>query len=237
MHKIDNKTFQRSFLLTFSIVLVVLILDQALKFYIKTSFSPGEIRPLAGNWFLLEYIENQGMAFGTTFGSSIWSKLALSIFRVIAITGITYYWFKQARKGAKIEFHIALALVLAGATGNLIDSMFYDFLFPYDPCMPFNHLNGSGNLVDCGIFGETETKYKGFLLGNVVDMFKFHAYWPEWMPLLAGKEVFPAIWNLADGAITCGVVIVFIRQKTFFPKEEKKETEESKTIEDTNSAE
>jgi len=237
MHKIDKKTFQRSFLLTFSIVLVVLILDQALKFYIKTSFSPGEIRPLAGNWFLLEYIENQGMAFGTTFGSSIWSKLALSIFRIVAITGITYYWFKQARKGAKLEFHIALALVLAGATGNLIDSMFYDFLFPYDPCMPFNHLNGSGNIVDCGIFGETETKYKGFLLGNVVDMFKFHAYWPEWMPLLAGKEVFPAIWNLADGAITCGVVIVFIRQKTFFPKEEKAEIEESEPVEDKISPE
>lgn len=220
MHK-TNSSFRKQFFLVLSIILVVLVLDQCLKFYIKSNFSPGEIRPIFGNWLILEYIENQGMAFGTTFGSAIWHKLALSIFRILAIIGISYYWISQAKKGARIEFQIALGFILAGATGNLIDSMFYDFAFPYDPCMPFNHLQGSGVNVDCGIFGETETKHKGFLLGNVVDMFKFHAYWPQWMPLLGGKEVFPAIWNLADGSITVGVVMVFLRQKTYFPKAKK----------------
>lgn len=217
MHR-TNKPFLRQFFLVLSIILVVLVLDQCLKIYIKSNFSPGEIRPVFGDWFILEYIENQGMAFGTTFGSAIWHKLALSIFRIFAIIGITYYWITQAKKGARIEFQIALGFILAGATGNLIDSMAYDFIFPYDPCMPFNHLDGSGIKVDCGIFGETETKYKGFLLGNVVDMFKFHAYWPQWMPWLGGSEVFPAIWNLADGSITVGVVMVFLRQKRYFPK-------------------
>lgn len=217
MHK-TNKSFWKQFFLVLSIILVVLVLDQCLKIYIKSTFSPGEIRPIVGDWFILEYIENQGMAFGTTFGSSIWSKLSLSIFRILAIIGITYYWISQSKKGARVEFQIALGFILAGATGNLIDSMFYDFAFPYDPCMPFNHLEGSGLKADCGIFGQTETKHTGFLFGNVVDMFKFQAYWPSWMPWLGGSEVFPAIWNLADGSITVGVVMVFLRQKRYFPK-------------------
>lgn len=222
MLKTDKKTFQKGLLLTFSIVLVILIADQWIKFYVKSNFGTGEVVPLAGDWFLMEYIENPGMAFGTTFGSTIWSKLALSIFRIIAISGITYYWFYQSKKGVRWDFHIGVALVLAGATGNLIDCMFYDYWFPYDPCFPYNIAEGSGNFVDCPIFGETETKFRGFLLGNVVDMFKFQGYWPQWMPFLAGKEIFPAIWNLADGSITVGVVLVFVRQKTFFPNQEKK---------------
>lgn len=220
MHKTNNP-FWKQFFLVLSIIIVVLVLDQCLKIYIKSNFSPGEVRPIFGNWFILEYIENQGMAFGTTFGSSIWSKLSLSLFRVFAIVGIAYYWISQAKKGARIEFQIALGFILAGAFGNLLDSMFYDYIFPYDPCMPFNHLEGSGLKADCGIFGETETKHTGFLFGNVVDMFKFHAYWPSSMPWLGGSEVFPAIWNLADGSITVGVVMVFLRQKTYFPKTNK----------------
>lgn len=199
-------------------LLIILVLDQALKVYIKSDFSPGEIRPLFGDWLILEYIENQGMAFGTTFGSSKWSKLALSVFRIGAIGGMIWYYFKRIKQGVQWDFHLAAVFVVAGALGNLIDSMFYDFIFPYDPCMPFNILEGSGQLVDCGIFGDLETKHQGFLYGNVVDMFKFHGYWPDWVPGLGGSEVFPAIWNLADGSITLGVVLIFIRQKTFFPK-------------------
>jgi signal peptidase II len=232
MHKETNWSFRKGFIFTFSVVLVVLILDQCLKVYIKSTFGPGDIQPLFGDWLLLEYIENQGMAFGTTFGSSIWSKLALSIFRIIAIGGILYFWIKQSKKGAPFVFHLAVAFVLAGATGNLIDSMFYDFVFPYDPCMAFNHLQGSGNFFLCDYMGEVEVKHKGFLLGNVVDMFKFQAYWPSWVPWLAGKEVFPAIWNLADGSITVGVVLVFFNQKIFFTKEEKTDEVASETLSD-----
>ena len=70
--------------------------------------------------------------------------------------------------------------------------------------------------TDCGFFGTIETRHKGFLLGNVVDMFKFQAFWPSWVPVLAGKEVFPAIWNVADAVITSGVILIFLRQKSFF---------------------
>ena len=195
---------------------------------------PGEVRPLLGNWFLLDYIENPGMAFGTTFGSSMWHKLALSIFRIFAIIGIGYYWVQQAKRGVKREFLIAVGLILAGATGNLIDSMFYDFAFKYDPCIGYNHLAGSGIKTDCGFFGTIETRHTGFLLGNVVDMFKFQAHWPQWMPWIGGAEVFPAIWNLADFSISSGIILIFIRQKKYFPKESKVNSKELDIQEDNN---
>jgi len=209
---------KRKVLIVALVVTLILALDQIIKVYIKTTFLPGESHPLLGDWFVLEFIENQGMAFGTTFGSAMWAKLSLSIFRIVAISALIYYWIKQAKKGARLEFLIAIGLVFAGATGNLIDSMFYDFIFPYDPCMGFNHLEGSGIYSDCGIFGQIETRHTGFLFGNVVDMFKFQANWPEW---LGGGEVFPAIWNLADASISIGVVTIFIRQRKYFPKKPK----------------
>ena len=158
-----------------AVVALILFLDQFIKVYIKSHFAPGETVSIFGDWFVLEYLENQGMAFGTTFGNKIWHKLALSIFRIVAITGMTYYLIKQAKQGAKRELLIVIGLIVAGATGNLIDSMFYDFAFPYDPCMGFNHLEGSGVVTDCGIFGEIETRHTGFLLGNVVKkLIKYH---------------------------------------------------------------
>jgi signal peptidase II len=205
-----------------AIVALILLLDQLIKIYVKTHFSPGEVVPVFGDWFVLDYTENPGMAFGTTFGSAKWHKLALSIFRIIAITGICYFWYQQAKMGAKRGFLISLGLILAGATGNLIDSMFYDFVFHYNPCMPFNYLEGSGIISDCGMFGQIETRHTGFLLGNVVDMFKFNVFWPESMPWVGGREVFPAIWNLADAAITSGVILVIFRQRSFLPTRRKK---------------
>jgi signal peptidase II len=216
---------KKKILIVSILIASILLFDQLLKVYIKTHFLPGESVSLLGDWFLLEYIENQGMAFGTTFGSSIWGKLSLSIFRVIAIIGITYYWIKQAKKGVRLEFLIALGLVLAGAAGNLIDSMFYDFVFPVDQYLDcrlsYNQLEGSGNFADCGFFGQVELRHTGFMLGNVVDMFKFEAYWPEWMPWVGGNEVFPAIWNVADASITVGVFMILIRQRAYFPKEKR----------------
>jgi signal peptidase II len=218
MHKTSNSV-KKNLVIVGAVVALILFLDQCIKVYIKSHFAPGETVSIFGDWFVLEYLENQGMAFGTTFGNKIWHKLALSIFRIIAISGMTFYLIKQAKQGAKRELLIVIGLIVAGATGNLIDSMFYDFVFPYDPCMGFNHLEGSGVITDCGIFGEIETRHTGFLLGNVVDMFKFQAFWPEWLPWLGGKEVFPAIWNLADASISVGVIMVFIRQRSYFPKE------------------
>ena len=216
---------KRKVLIVAIIVACLLILDQFIRIYIKANFAPGETHGVFGDWFVLEYIENQGMAFGTRFGSSMWGKLFLSLFRIAAIGGIIYYWIKQAKKGARLEFLIALGLILTGATGNLIDSMFYDFIFPVDQYLDcrldYNQLEGSGNFQDCGFFGTVETRHTGFLFGNVVDMFKFQAVWPEWVPYFGGSEVFPAIWNLADACITVGVIMVFLRQRRYFPKEEK----------------
>jgi signal peptidase II len=216
-----NKFVKKNLLIVGALVALILLLDQLVKIYVKTHFQPGDSVNVFGDWFVIEYIENQGMAFGTTFGNQIWHKLALSIFRIFAIGGICYYWYQQAKAGVRREFLVAIGLILAGATGNLIDSMFYDYAFPYDPCMGYNHLEGSGVYADCGFFGKIETKHRGFLLGNVVDMYKFQATWPQWVPWLGGKDVFPAIWNTADASITIGVAMVFLRQRAYFPKKQK----------------
>jgi signal peptidase II len=218
---LKDNSLKKQILIVSIVVFLILLIDQVLKVYVKTHFEPFETHAIAGNWFVMEYLENQGMAFGTKFGSEIWHKLALSLFRVAAISAIVYYWIKQARRGVRTEFLLAIGLILAGATGNLIDSMFYDYIFNFDPCNQFNALQGSGIYHDCGFIGgeKVETRHSGFLFGNVVDMFKFQAEWPSWMPWLAGKEVFPAIWNLADASITLGVIMVFLRQRRYFPKE------------------
>ena len=208
------------------VTLALLIIDQIVKIYIKTSFASDEVRYVLGNWFALHYIENQGMAFGTTFGSEMWHKLALSLFRVVAIFGLAYYIFTEAKKGAKMEFLVAVGFVFAGATGNLLDSMFYDFIFPFNPCEGFNQLQGSGVKMNCTDYGFTypvEVRHQGFLFGNVVDMFQFDVHWPKWVPYVGGNQIFPAIWNVADACITLGIFTIIIRQKVYFPK--KKEGE------------
>jgi signal peptidase II len=210
------------------LVAVLLLLDQWIKLTIKTQFSPGEFRPLLGNWLALHYTENPGMAFGQTFGASMWAKLSLSLFRIVAIGLIIRYLFKQIKLGTSREFLIVVSLVLAGATGNLLDSMFYDLFFRVDPCIPFNQLAGSGHKAIChaGHFNyAVELRHQGFLFGNVVDMFQFNVRWPSGMPLVGGSDVFPAIWNLADFCISVGLFWAIIRQKKFFPKEVKPETE------------
>ena len=217
------------------VVVLLLILDQVIKVYIKTSFHPEEHRYLIGSWFSAHYIENQGMAFGTTFGAAIWHKLALSIFRVVAIIFIAYYLIKEARKGAKLSFLIALGFIWAGATGNLLDSMFYDFFFNFNPCDRFNQLEGSKVMADCKDFGRSfpvEVRHRGFLLGNVVDMFQFNVAWPKWVPYLGGGQVFPAIFNVADASITVGVATLIIGQRSFFPKNKSLNPENEEVLED-----
>lgn len=218
---------KKRYLITFGVVLLVLVIDQAVKIWMKTSFSYSDASiNLLGDWFKLNYVENQGMAFGATLGGGMWGKLLLSIFRIVAIAAIIYYIVKQIKQKAKIEFLVVTGLILAGATGNLIDSMFYDFIFSaqFDPCLPYNQLEGSGNWAECSYYGYTEAvevRHQGFLFGNVVDMFQFDAVWPEWVPWLGGSQVFPAIWNVADAAISVGVIMILIRQKVYFPKGKK----------------
>ncbi len=211
------------------LVISLLIIDQIVKIWVKTSFSSDEVRYLFGTWFSLHYIENQGMAFGTTFGSAMWHKLALSIFRILAIGFIIYYIVREAKKvEVKTEYLLAVGLILSGAAGNLIDSMFYDFIFSFNPCEGFNQLPGSGKFMNCKDYGfeyQVEVRHKGFLLANVVDMFQFEAYWPKWVPVIGGSQVFPAIWNVADSCISIGIGWIIIRQRTFFPKKKEADIE------------
>ena len=111
---------RRNLMIVGSIVTLILFFDQVLKIWTKTQVAfMDEPIQLIGSWFKLVYIENQGMAFGTTLGTGIWAKLSLSIFRIIAITGIAWYWVKQAKEGVKLEFLIAIGFIFSGAIGNL----------------------------------------------------------------------------------------------------------------------
>ncbi|MFY7667384.1 MAG: signal peptidase II [Crocinitomicaceae bacterium] len=218
------------------LVISLLILDQFVKIWVKTSFSSDEVKHIFGTWFSLHYIENQGMAFGTTFGSGMWHKLALSIFRILAIGFIIYYIIRESKKvEVKTEYLLAVGLILSGAAGNLIDSMVYDFLFTFNPCEGFNQLPGSGKFMNCKDYGfeyQVEVRHRGFLLANVVDMFQFEAFWPKWVPIVGGGQVFPAIWNVADSCISVGIGWIIIRQRTFFPKKIEAQVEsESNSVE------
>lgn len=198
------------------IVFAILVVDQLFKIWVKSTFDHSPIN-LIGEWFRMVYVENPGMAFGTTFGSGIWPKLTLSILRIVAIIFISNYILKLIKKGVSIEFVIVGALILGGATGNLLDSMLYDFIFPFDPCYFYNFQEGSGVFHDCALYGTMEIRQHGFLLGNVVDMFQFNLMWPTWVPILGGTDVFPAVWNVADAAISVAVVWIFLRYKKIIP--------------------
>ncbi len=217
--------------LLIGVVVGLIFADQLMKWYIKWTFQPNETRYLLGNWFALHYIENPGMAFGTTLGSSAYGKIALSVFRILAIGGITYYILLEIKKGITNFSLIALSMILAGATGNLLDSMFYDFIFPFNPCESFNQMQGSGIKMPCtqyGISYAVEVRNRGFLYGNVVDMFQFDAYWPSWVPWLGDSPVFPAIWNVADSCISVGVgLLLWIQRKSIFTfRSRKSETQD-----------
>ncbi len=205
------------------IVLFVLVLDQVVKVLIKTNFKPGDSLNVIQNFFQLYYIENRGMAFGTTFGEGAWAKYALSIFRLIAITGIGIYLYRLIKTNSeRFVFVISIALIFAGATGNLIDSMFYDLIFDVDPNITWNwKLDTDGHWIHDDN-GMPVIREKGFLLGSVVDMFQFTAKWPNWMPFeMGGKDVFSAIWNVADASITIGVSLIILKYRKIFSKNKK----------------
>jgi signal peptidase II len=204
------------------VILFVLIIDQTVKIWIKTSFDIQESRPLIPHFLQLYYIENRGMAFGTTLGDTNWAKYALSVFRLVAIAGIGYYIFKIIKDNARTSFIIAIALIFAGATGNLLDSMFYDLIFPIDPSIRTNMVLNDVGFPIHDNQGDVLLRNGGFMLGSVVDMLHFTPTWPSWMPFgLGGQEIFSFVWNIADGAITIGVAMILLRFRNFSPKKEK----------------
>lgn len=199
------------------IILGVLAIDQASKIYIKLSWPLDHSVYVFGDWFQLHFIENPGMAFGLTFGGEI-GKLALSIFRLLAITGIVWYLRNLIKTKHPAELIYAIALILAGAAGNMIDSAFYGIIFDKGSVWNGHYYQGYLGLAEVC---EPAKGYSAFLMGNVVDMLYFpivNSTWPEWMPFVGGQEFqfFRPVFNISDAAITIGVAWIILRQRRFF---------------------
>ena len=185
------------------LTLAVIILDQAVKLLVHYNMHLYEEFNVLGDWFRIHYILNEGIAFGLK-ADWVYSKVTLTTFRLLASIAGIYLLYKYAKKGTHPGALWAGALILAGAIGNLIDSMFYGIIFdnmPYDA--PFAFMNG-----------------------QVVDMLYFPIFsfiWPNWLPIVGGTSFhfFSAIFNVADSSIFIGVMILLIWQKKFFPEKHK----------------
>jgi signal peptidase II len=190
------------------IILAVLVADQALKFWVKTEFFLGESIPMFGqghDWAYLQFVENKGMAFGLEFGGEA-GKMALTIFRMVALVGIGYLLWKAVREKRSTALTVSLSLVFAGALGNIIDSACYGLIF--DASTPFRK----------AVLFPPEGGYAPFLHGAVVDMFYFpvlHGRFPQWLPIWGGEEYefFRPVFNIADAAISVGIVSLILVQR------------------------
>ena len=181
------------------IILAVIIIDQAVKIWIKTHFYLGETYEVT-SWFKIHFIENNGMAFGWELGS----KLLLTLFRIVlTVLLIVYIWKLRHRTDLKVGYMVCLALITAGALGNIIDCAFYGMIFnnPAPPEVATLFPEGGG--------------YGTFLHGRVVDMLYFPLvswYWPDWMPWVGGErfEFFQPVFNIADAAISVGIIALLL---------------------------
>jgi signal peptidase II len=188
------------------VVFLVLLIDQASKIWIKTNMFLGqEFRVF--DWFIIHFTENNGMAFGMEFAGE-YGKLFLTLFRIVAVGGLFYYLYKLVQEKAHKGFITSIALILAGAIGNIIDSVFYGKLF------------GSSYHQVAEVFPD-DGGYAPLLYGRVVDMLYFpitSGYFPEWFPIWGGEYFlfFRPVFNVADSAITIGVLLIILFQGKFF---------------------
>ena len=199
------------------IILLVVIADQALKLWIKTHYHLNESHKVMGSGFQLYFVENPGMAYGWKFGGN-WGKLALTVFRMVAVVFGTWYLGRIIKQKYHKWFIFCAALVYAGALGNLIDSCFYGLLF--DKGMLFDHTFNEYSSYN-GLATISGHGYASFLHGNVVDMLYFpliRGHFPSWIPVWGKEEFefFRPIFNLADASISTGVISILLFQKRFF---------------------
>ncbi len=193
------------------LVFALLVIDQIVKIWIKTNMTIGESIPVFGNWFQIYFIENNGMAFGMQFGGEF-GKLALSLFRIVLIGFILYYLRKIIKSNAPAGVLYGVALILVGAVGNVIDSMFYGLIFNESTFTQTAQLFPPGG------------GYSSFLHGKVVDMLYFpliDTTLPQWVPFWGGEHFvfFRPIFNIADSCITIGVTYLLIFKRGYFATE------------------
>lgn len=202
------------------IIGLIIVADQALKIWIKTSYGTGHVMNVLGQkWFQLYFIENPGMAWGWKLGNET-GKVVLTLFRLAAVVFGTWYLGKIVRQKYHRGFIVCAALIYAGALGNLIDSMFYGMIFDkglhFDPALK-DYVSYSG------IAALSANGYAPFLHGSVVDMLYFPIFetrMPGWVPFAGGKEFefFSPIFNIADASISIGVITLLLFQKRFFKR-------------------
>jgi signal peptidase II len=197
---------------------LVLLADQASKLWIKTNMVLGQEFRVLGNWFIIHFTENPGMAFGIEFWGDN-GKLLLSLFRLVAIGLLIFYVHWQIKKRLPTGVIIGFSLILAGAIGNMIDSAIYGVIFNesyYEPARFFPPDGG----------------YSSFLHGRVVDMLYFPVIdtaWPSWVPFVGGNSFvfFRPVFNIADSAITTGVAYLLIFQRNVVFDESKMDAKSS----------
>jgi len=200
-----------------ALIILVLLIDQLVKIEIKTTMTIGEGFTVFGNWFYIKFIENPGMAFGLDIPGKQ-GKPILTIFRIVAVIAIGWYLRELVRKGAKTGLVLCVALIFAGAMGNIIDSVFYGVLF-----------NESTYFTVAQIFPKNGG-YGPLLHGRVVDMLYFpilKGTYPNWFPVWHGQEFifFRPIFNIADSSISVGIITILLFQKRFFQHESAPELE------------
>lgn len=203
------------------IIIIIIVIDQISKIYIKTHFSYGEgLRIMGLDWARIYFVENEGMAFGMTFGGD-YGKLILSLFRLVMISVLGVVIYRFVKSGEKLSLLISFSLIMAGAIGNMIDSAFYGMIFSESP-----HFHGG--VAEFVPFGQG---YAGFLHGKVVDMFYFpmiDTILPGWVPIWGGSRFvfFQPVFNVADAVITVGVATMLIFNWKFFSAPAKSESAE-----------
>ena len=189
------KSTKRRSVVILSLILLAIVIDQIIKIVVKTNMQLGESIPVFGDWFKILFVENDGMAFGW----ELLNKIFLTSFRIVAVAFLGYFLYKLLKnRKYPFGFVLCVAMILAGALGNIIDCLFYGEIFT----------SSYGRVAEFVSWGEG---YGTFMQGKVVDMFYLPLFtWPEWIPFVGGGIFFAPVFNFADACISCSVVALLM---------------------------
>lgn len=215
----------KKFIFPLTLITLILLADQVLKVWIKTNMYLGQEFFVIGDWFRIHFTENEGMAFGMKLGGD-YGKLLLSLFRIGAVGFIGYYLYTIIKENQPRGLITSISLILAGALGNIVDSVFYGVIF-------------SDSAMQIATFLPAEGGYASWFHGRVVDMFYFpiiSGFFPDWVPIWGGEyfQFFRPVFNIADAAITTGVFMILVFQRSFFLDEEDKDKKTEEENKETN---